>query len=97
MTPRVVIVSAPSGAGKTTITREIRRRSPELFGYSVSATTRKARPGEREGEAYHFLTRDEFLRRKAAGEFLETYQPQKAGCLRALGSDRRFHFLQFRQ
>ena len=84
MTPRVVVLAAPSGGGKTTITREIRRRLPGLFGYSVSATTRRARPGERDGEAYHFLTRDEFLRRKAAGEFLETatYAGRLYGTLR---------------
>ncbi len=80
----MVVLAAPSGGGKTTITREIRRRLPGLFGYSVSATTRKARPGERDGEAYHFLTRDEFLRRKAAGEFLETatYAGRLYGTLR---------------
>ena len=44
---------------------------PETFGYSVSATTRKARAGEQDGTAYHFLTRDEFQRRVRAGEFLE--------------------------
>jgi guanylate kinase len=71
VTPRVVVLAAPSGGGKTTITREIRTRLPDVFGYSVSATTRKARPGERDGEAYHFLTREEFLRRRQAGEFLE--------------------------
>lgn len=74
MTPRVVVLAAPSGGGKTTITREIRTRLPDVFGYSVSATTRKARPGERNGEAYHFLTREEFLRRRQAGEFLEWAQ-----------------------
>jgi len=58
--PRVVVLAAPSGGGKTTIARELRTRAPDSFGYSVSATTRKARPGERDGEAYHFLTRDEF-------------------------------------
>lgn len=71
MTPRVVVLAAPSGGGKTTIARELRTRLPDVVGYSVSATTRKARPGERDGEAYHFLTRDEFLRRLQAGEFLE--------------------------
>src|SRR5207244_3636042 len=70
VTPRVVVLAAPSGGGKTTIARELRTRLPALFGYSVSATTRKARPGEQDGEAYHFLTRDEFLRRREAGEFL---------------------------
>ena len=84
MTPRVVVLAAPSGGGKTTITREIRARQPALFGYSVSATTRKARPGERDGEAYHFLTRDEFLRRRQAGEFLESaeYAGKLYGTLR---------------
>ena len=71
MTPRVVVLSAPSGGGKTTIAKELMRRLPDIFGYSVSGTTRKPRPGEKDGEAYHFLTRDEFLRRREAGEFLE--------------------------
>jgi len=66
------VLAAPSGGGKTTIARELRMRLPERFGYSVSATTRKARPGERDGESYHFLTRDEFERRRGAGEFLES-------------------------
>jgi len=74
MAARVVVLAAPSGAGKTTIARALRTRRPDEFGYSVSGTTRRARPGERDGEAYHFLTRDEFLRRQAAGEFLESTQ-----------------------
>jgi guanylate kinase len=72
VTPRVVVLAAPSGGGKTTIARELLRRNPDVFGYSVSATTRKPRAGEKEGEAYHFLTRDEFQRRVGAGEFLES-------------------------
>src|SRR5205085_6058503 len=60
--PRVVVLAAPSGGGKTTIARELLQRRPDTFGYSVSATTRKPRPGELEGEAYHFLTRAEFQR-----------------------------------
>jgi len=84
VTPRVVVLAAPSGGGKTTIARELRTRLPALFGYSVSATTRKARPGEQAGEAYHFLTRDEFLRRREAGEFLEwaPYAGELYGTLR---------------
>src|SRR5207302_581629 len=77
--------AAPSGGGKTTIARELRTRAPDSFGYSVSATTRKARPGERDGEAYHFLTRDEFERRREAGEFLESaeYAGELYGTLRS--------------
>ena len=83
--PRVVVLAAPSGGGKTTIARELRTRAPETFGYSVSATTRKARPGERDGEAYHFLTRPEFERRREAGEFLEAteYAGELYGTLRS--------------
>ena len=69
--PRVVVLAAPSGGGKTTIARELLRRRPQAFGYSVSATTRKPRAGEQNGEAYYFLTREEFQRRVRAGEFLE--------------------------
>ena len=71
MTRAVVILSAPSGGGKTTIARRLLGERPGDLGYSVSATTRPPRPGERDGEAYHFLTRAEFERRRAAGEFLE--------------------------
>ena len=74
MTPRVVILSAPSGGGKTAVTRALLERDPNRFGYSVSATTRKPRPGEQDGKAYHFISREEFQRRIEAGEFLEWTQ-----------------------
>lgn len=70
MTPKVVVLSAPSGSGKTTIARALLARRKDL-GYSVSATTRRPRPDERDGVAYHFLSRPEFERRVRAGEFLE--------------------------
>jgi guanylate kinase len=63
------VVSAPSGAGKTTLCNAL-RQTPD-FIYSVSCTTRKARPGEIEGEDYYFLSREEFERRVREGEFLE--------------------------
>ena len=85
MTPRVVILSAPSGGGKTTIGQRLLRERPADLGYSVSATTRPPRPGEQHGEAYHFLTRAEFERRRAAGEFLESaeYAGHLYGTLRS--------------
>jgi len=63
------VISAPSGAGKTTLV-EAFRQTPE-FVYSVSCTTRPARTGEIEGEDYHFLSESDFLARVQADEFLE--------------------------
>ena len=71
MNPFPIILSAPSGGGKTTIARELLRRRSDV-GYSISCTTRLPRPGEVTGADYHFLTREEFLRRRAAGEFAES-------------------------
>jgi guanylate kinase len=70
--PVVVVLAAPSGGGKTTIARALEARWPERYGFSVSATTRPPRPGERDGADYFFLSKDEFRRRQAAGEFLES-------------------------
>jgi guanylate kinase len=67
---KLVVVSAPSGAGKTTIAREILKRNPSL-AFSVSATTRPMRAGEVEGSDYFFLTHEEFERRVRAGDFVE--------------------------
>ncbi len=66
---RLVVVSGPSGAGKTTIVRGLRERTGMVF--SVSATTRLPRPGEIDGVDYQFLDRDEFLEKVENGEFLE--------------------------
>jgi len=65
------VVSGPSGAGKDTVVDLLRTRMPRLR-YSVSATTRSPREGEREGEAYFFLDRDLFEEKSTAGAFLET-------------------------
>lgn len=70
MRGRLIVVSGPSGAGKSTLIREALQSVPEL-AYSVSATTREARPGEVHGEHYVFLSRDEFERWIGEGEFLE--------------------------
>jgi len=66
----LLILSSPSGAGKTTITRALLAARDDL-GFSISATTRPPRPGERDGVDYHFLSREEFERRREAGAFLE--------------------------
>lgn len=69
---RVVVISGPSGAGKTTLVERVIRESPVRLVKSISATTRPARYGEADGDAYYFLSSDEFAARKARGEFLET-------------------------
>lgn len=69
-TPRLFVVSGPSGAGKGTLVSLVREQRPDL-GLTVSATTRQPRPGEVDGVSYHFLSKEEFATRVEAGEFLE--------------------------
>lgn len=71
MSPFPLILSSPSGGGKTTIAKELLRRRIDL-GYSVSCTTRPARPGEVEGRDYYFLTAVEFEAARFRGEFAES-------------------------
>ena len=66
-----VILSAPSGGGKTTIARLLLARRPDL-GYSVSCTTRAPRPTEVPGRDYYFMTRAEFLAKREQGAFAES-------------------------
>ncbi|QHI68863.1 guanylate kinase [Tichowtungia aerotolerans] len=66
----LLVVSAPSGAGKSTICNRLVETFPDMI-YSVSCTTRAPRGEEKDGEHYHFLSRDEFINRVNAGEFLE--------------------------
>jgi guanylate kinase len=82
--PFLLVLSAPSGGGKSSIARNLLQGRDDL-GYSVSATTRPMRDGEREGADYYFLTREEFVRRRDAGEFLEwaTYGGHLYGTLRS--------------
>ena len=67
---RPVVLSAPSGAGKTTISRALVEKE-EGFAFSVSATTRKARDKEVHGRDYWFLSEEEFTQMVEAGEFAE--------------------------
>jgi len=81
----LLILSAPSGTGKSTVCRELRARDPELR-YSVSCTTRPPRPGERNGRHYRFLTPSAFGRLRAAGGLLEWARVHGA----CYGTPRRF-------
>ncbi len=66
----LIVVSAPSGAGKTTICEKLLGKMPELE-MSVSFTTRRPRKGERDGKDYYFVSRKKFREELAAGRFLE--------------------------
>jgi guanylate kinase len=67
---RLFVVAAPSGAGKTSLVRALMEREPGLR-FSISYTTRQKRPAELHGRDYYFVSRDEFERMVAAGDFLE--------------------------
>jgi guanylate kinase len=86
---RVFVITGPSGVGKGTLIRGLMERLPDLE-LSVSATTRAPRAGERDGVDYHFLTREEFDRRVAQGEFVEhaDYAGRSYGTLRSELEDR---------
>jgi guanylate kinase len=67
----LIVLSGPSGVGKSTVLRSLVSRFPNRLRLSVSATTRLPRPGETDGVDYYFLTPEEFTCRRQAGEFLE--------------------------
>lgn len=66
----VVILSAPSGTGKSTLCRRLLQRSDKLR-YSISCTTRAPRPGEKDGQHYFFLSKEQFDEKIREGEFIE--------------------------
>jgi guanylate kinase len=80
---RVFVITGPSGVGKGTLIRLLRERVPDL-ALSVSATTRPPRPGETQGEDYHFLSDAEFQRHVDDGDFVEwaEYSGRRYGTLR---------------
>ena len=69
-TGSMLMVVAPSGAGKSSLVNALLQKDPDI-GLSVSFTTRAPRPGEVNGREYNFLSEQEFLKRKDAGDFLE--------------------------
>lgn len=70
MQGNLIIISSPSGGGKGTLIQHVLESVPDI-GYSVSLTTRSPRPGEIDGDHYHFVTREEFQRVVEANGFLE--------------------------
>jgi guanylate kinase len=68
---KLIVLSGPSGVGKSTVLRRLIECYPDRLRLSISATTRPPRPGERHGVDYYFLSQDEFARRREADEFLE--------------------------
>ena len=68
---KIIIITAPSGAGKTSITRHLLKTFPDKLAFSVSAATRKARGNEKNGSDYYFITEEEFTNKIQHGEFIE--------------------------
>ncbi len=68
---KLFLIVGPSGSGKSSVLLELKKRHPE-YTYPLSATTRPMRPGERDGDIYHFMGKETFLAAKDKGEFLET-------------------------
>lgn len=74
---KLIIFSAPSGSGKTTVVQHLLKEMGNNLGFSVSATTRKKRPSETEGVDYYFLEEEDFRLKLAANEFLESEEVYK--------------------
>ncbi|MBT8221020.1 MAG: guanylate kinase [Bacteroidia bacterium] len=82
---KLIIITAPSGAGKTTIVRHLLSKYPQL-DFSISATTREQRPGEIDGKDYYFLSHEQFRHKIDNGEFVEweeVYENQFYGTLKS--------------
>lgn len=71
MEGKLIIFSAPSGAGKTTIVKRLLEKYGDKIAFSISASTREPRAGEIDGEDYYFISKEEFLHRIAKKEFVE--------------------------
>lgn len=83
---KAILFSAPSGSGKTTIIRQILQRF-DCFEFSISATCRNPREGERNGVDYYFLSADEFTRRVQEDQFLEWEEVYQGTCYGTLKSE----------
>ena len=79
--PKIVVISGPSGVGKTTLVERLLTSSPVLLVKSISATTRPPRPSEVDGVDYHFMPRPRFERLRDNGDFLEWAEVHRSGFL----------------
>ncbi|XP_034737862.1 guanylate kinase 1b isoform X2 [Etheostoma cragini] len=70
--PRPVVLSGPSGAGKSTLMKRLMKDHEDVFGFSVSHTTRNPRPGEENGKDYHFTTKDAMQEGIDSGDYIES-------------------------
>jgi guanylate kinase len=83
---KIIIITAPSGAGKTSITKHLLRTFPDKLSFSVSAATRQRREYENDGVDYHFLTVDEFKEKIQQNSFVEwemVYEGKYYGTLKS--------------
>jgi guanylate kinase len=83
---KIIILTAPSGSGKTSITRQLLKTFPERLAFSVSAATRKPRGFEKNGVDYYFITEDEFQQKIQQNAFVEwemVYEGKYYGTLKA--------------
>ena len=84
---KIIVLSAPSGTGKSSIIKKL-MEYPELnLGFSVSATSRAPRGEEKHGVEYYFITHEEFMRRAADGEFVEWEEVYAGTCYGTLRSE----------
>ena len=87
MDGNIIIISAPSGTGKSTIINRIIDDPALRLSFSVSATSRQPRQGEEHGRHYYFLSSEEFRRRADAGEFIEWEEVYAGTCYGTLASE----------
>ena len=84
--PKTILFTAPSGAGKTTVVKYLLGKYSEKLAFSISATTRRKRRNEVDGKDYYFLSREKFMEKVDAGEFIEweeVYPGQFYGTLKS--------------
>ncbi|KAI8373445.1 guanylate kinase [Choanephora cucurbitarum] len=69
---KIFVISGPSGSGKSTLLKRLFSEYPNTFGFSVSHTTRKPRPGEIDGKDYHFVEKENMIKEVEEGKFIES-------------------------